>query len=494
MNYILHKGLMVCLILLLNAACAFSQRPIKQAKLDTISSFIERTCLHHHVPGLTFVMVYNDSIVACKTVGVLEVGKNERVSCQSSFRLASISKSFTAIAVLQLAQKGAVNLNDPVVKYLPFFASRDIERSNRITISQLLSHTSGIPRNAFGLQLPNGTEKDEELQVRQLKKIRLSADPGERFQYCDFNYYVLQALVSHCAKEPFPLYMQKNVFRKMGMLRTGYYSFVSANGNLAIGHNPRKGIPKPLYYTNPYTINGGDGVYSNGADMAQYIRFLTNSGHFKNDTILSDSSFKKLFQPHAEGKYGYGWFIKSAHQTLQIHHDGEAPNYSADLYIYPKEKLGFAILCNDYNDATYKMGESIDQYLFEGVLDEVTSTKTQENVKGAMVLMVIDYILSFLVALFMIIYATLLLKGRIKLRRIYPISIASLLKICIPISIGLFTTNLVVKRITVTSGAIYISRIYEPDLVNSALILLTLINIILLLVVVALFTQRKKLK
>lgn len=494
MSYSLRKHLLICLTLLLPVGYAAAQLPIKQAQLDTISRFIERTCSHHRTPGMVFVMVYNDSVAICKSVGVLELGKPDRVNGHTSFRLASISKSFTAAAVLQLAQRGLINLNDPVVRHLPFFASRDSERSNRITISQLLSHTSGIPRNAFGLQLSNGTEKDEVLQVQQLATIRLTADPGERFEYSDFNYYVLQALVSHCAREPFTSYMQKNVFAKMGMLRTGYYRTVLARGNLAIGHNQRKGIPIPLHYTNPYTINGGDGVYSNGADMAQYIRFLTNGGSFGGDTLLPHSWFNLLFQPHTVAKYGYGWFIKSAHRTRQIHHNGEAPNYTADLYIYPEKKLGFAILCNDYNDVTYKMGKSIDRYLFEGVLDEVTQTKTQGSIKGAMLLQLLNIILSLLVAVFAICYVWLLCKGRIRLTALFPTSANTLIKLAAPITVGLLTAYIAVKKITVTSGAIYISRIYEPDLVNNALYLLALINLIMLLVTLTLFTRKIKSK
>ena len=488
MNSILRS--IILSLLLFIAGDIMAQIPLTQSRIDTIDSFVERTCSRWNIPGMTFVLIKNDSIVTCKNFGVLEKRKSDKVNCKTNFRLSSMSKSFTAIAVLQLAQKGLINLNAPVINYLPMFASRDSERSDRITVSQLLSHTSGIPRNAFGLQLAGGTEKDEYLQVKQLKKIKLTANPGEHFEYSDFNFYVLQALVSHCAKEPFVVYMEKNVFRQMGMLRTGYYDSVSVYGNLATGHNPRKDIFQPLYYTNPYTINGGDGVYSNGEDMARYIRFLTNNGSYGNDTVLSEKYFSKLFQDHAKANYGYGWCVKHEHHTLQIQHSGESPNYTSEIYVYPEKKLGFVILCNAYDNVAYQMAKNIDDYLFDGVLNEITTTNKETRVKETHTIRIISLLLSMFIILYVAVYIRLRYKGRIRLMKPFHLNVVSLLKLILPVCVGLLTAYIAVKNITVTSGSIYLSKIYEPDLVESALHLLLIINIIMLLIVITLFTRK----
>jgi CubicO group peptidase (beta-lactamase class C family) len=491
MKCILRRCFIISFVLLITFDVK-AQFPLQHTQIETINRYIERTCSHHGIPGMNFILVNNDSIIISKSVGILEKGKSEKVDSKTNFRISSMSKSFTAIAVLQLVQKKLINLDDPVVKHLPFFASKDVERSNRITISQLLSHTSGIPRNAFGLQLADGTREGENLQVIQLKKISLAANPGEHFEYSDFNFYVLQALVSHCAKESFTSYMQKNVFTKMSMNRTGYYDSVKLLGNLATGHNPKKGISQPLYYTNPYTINGGDGVYTNGEDLVQYIRFLTNNGCYGNDTILSREFFDKLFQDQAKAEYGYGWCVRQKHQLLQIQHGGESPNYTSVIYIYPEKKFGFAVLCNDYDNVAYQMGKNIDRYLFDGILEEITESNKQERVKETHIVQFINFILSFLVLSFSIIYVVLMLKGKIKLVNPFPINPLNILKLVLPIGAGLLTAYIAVKKITVTSGSIYISRIYEPDIVNSVLFLLVIFNVIMLLVTLAFFTKRIK--
>jgi len=482
---------LIILITIISHTLSLAQDNIDKEDVNVITKYIEDNCKKHNIPAIAFVLIQNDSIVIKYNYGIIENGKKTNINSATNFRLASISKTFTAIAILQLAESGALNVNDKVIKHLPYFSSKDKKKSDKITIAHLLSHTSGIPRNAFGLQLAHGGTQDEDKQVKQLKKISLFADPGTKYKYSDFNFYILQKLISQCSGIPYSKYMTKNVFYKIGMNRTGFFQAISKMGNLAIGHNTRNGIPYPLLYTNPYTINAGDGVYSNANDIGNYIKFIINKGIYNRDTLISSSSFKQLHNTLPNRYYGYGWFSKKSHNTLQMQHGGEAPNYGADLYIYPNKKIGFALLCNYYTDFTYTLGRNIDQYLFVKELKTISQTTTESRAKASKWLFFINITLGLGLIISIFLFILRVIKRNKKTIKLKDINYIVILKTISPIIIGVTIVKFAIQKITVSSGSISISRIYEHDLVNNILLTLLLINLYMLLLSISFIFKNK---
>lgn len=316
---------------------------------DRIDRFIKTQMKTHHIPGLALAITHNNQVLHVKGYST---ANNERpVTAQTQFLIASMSKSFTAMAVMQLVEAGQINLDSPVQTYLPEFTVTDPAIAAKITIRHLLNQVSGLSDVGFPDELQVSQATTIRDRITSLSQARPVAFPGSQFNYFNPNYEVLARVVEVVSQQPFSAYLQTHIFTPLQMSRTlnpatSADAFQGAT-NMAQGHLMAFGLPFAYPEMSGY-VGGSSGIISTAEDMANYLIFQTNSGQFKETKLLSESSVALMHTPPKTigSSYGMGWFNCSENGEPTIEHEGSLSTFYTEVVLLPKEKYGIALLYN----------------------------------------------------------------------------------------------------------------------------------------------------
>ena len=306
----------------------------------SIDDFIAAEMPISGAPGLAYAVV-EDGRIHSEARGEMLIGSGRKITPDTPFLLGSISKSFTAMAVMQLVEAGKVDLDTGISHYLDVFSGRP---SGAITIRQLLSHTSGystLQGNETHADL-TGSKDELSRQVKRIAQWPPAHEPGTRWEYSNANYQILGALIEAVSGQEFALYIETMILQPIGMA----HSFV-ADGQIhdamAIGHRPWFGTKRPLKQskTNRVTAPAG-GVIASANDLARYLAIMMNG----RDDIISAKSKAAMLRPASDASpfYGFGWFIDADKGT--VFHTGESPGTETLATMVPAEKKGVVVLVN----------------------------------------------------------------------------------------------------------------------------------------------------
>jgi CubicO group peptidase (beta-lactamase class C family) len=327
----------------------------------------------YKIPGLAIAIVRDGKLEYQNGYGTANA-EGDPVTPDTPFLLASVSKSFTALGVMQLVEAGKINLDDPLQKYLPWFAVAD-GRAERITVSHLLYHTSGFSElggNKMNIRrdTPNGLEAG----VRDLANERLSFDPGDGWEYSNINYDVLGLLIQDVSGQRYETYIQEYIFDPLGM-DNSYTSLSDARtAKAASGYYPFFGIPLVFDSFMPYTsaVLPSAGLWSSASDLSRYIIVNLNDGQYESSRLLSSTNMERLLTPGVEIEPGYnyamGWFhapnfldrefLKTLKTDLNqyedievLWHEGDWSNYKSVVLMLPEQDYGVVILMNSNDPA-----------------------------------------------------------------------------------------------------------------------------------------------
>jgi CubicO group peptidase (beta-lactamase class C family) len=331
----------------------------QSASLEEIDAYIEQQMARLNIPGAAFAIVEGDKIVHLRGFGQARPG-GELSSPQTPFFIGSTTKSFTALAVMQLVEAGKIDLDAPVQRYLSWFRVADPQASAQMTVRHLLNQTSGLPLNP-GWQLladfddrPDATER----QARALATLALNRPAGAAFEYSNLNYNLLGLIVEAASGETYTAYIQNHIFAPLEM-RHSYTSQAEAKRNgLAVGH--RHWFTSPIAVPDLPLPRGSlpsGQLISSSEDMAHYLIAHLNGGRYGNLQILSPAGIAELHHGAAEasemgvplGQYGMGWYIQNIAQTKISWHTGVVPDFFAYMALLPEQKKGVVILFNAYH-------------------------------------------------------------------------------------------------------------------------------------------------
>ncbi|MCP4147300.1 MAG: beta-lactamase family protein, partial [bacterium] len=299
------------------------------------------------IPGLSLVIIKGDQTVLLKGLGYADLENKKPVTPDTLFELASCSKSFTGLAALKLEEKGHINLDDPVSKYIPWFHGvYEGITYDKITIRQVLHQTSGIASNSVGL-IPQASGADAlEKTVRTLEGIELNSIPGTTFEYATMNYDIIGRIVEVVSKKSFEEYMREEILMPLGLNSTIVgVDYENPAALKALGY--KIGFFEPRVYNSPvFRGNNPAGyVVSSGRDIATYLKLHLG---------VLDSDFTHLAQKSHQmdttvppsmaslPSYGMGWSV-SVNGNGQISHAGYNPNFTAFLGFNHKAKIGVAV-------------------------------------------------------------------------------------------------------------------------------------------------------
>tara|TARA_R110002073_G_scaffold145532_2_gene297640 strand:- start:7121 stop:8596 length:1476 start_codon:yes stop_codon:yes gene_type:complete len=265
---------------------------------------------------------------------------------ETKFRLASLSKQFTASALLVLEQEGKVDFNKPLSNYIK---NLDPKIANKITIHQILSHSSGLSRDIESLADQKLGKEFISLDkiIELINSSEFASKPGEKWAYSNLGYSLAAKVIESVTNVSYGEALDQILFKPLGMNNTGHEKSSAMIFNKASGYvSLPTGIVKASYEDKSYVIGAGS-IYSTTGDLFIWSRAL------KNHTLLNKKNTEKLFTKQ-KGRYSYGWFVDTyvwppvndKTQAVNIHHDGGSPGFESKLSILTKHDAVIIILSN----------------------------------------------------------------------------------------------------------------------------------------------------
>lgn len=331
--------------LLMSCPClALAATPLQDANART-SQFVQQTMAQHRIPGLQVAVIKDGQVVLSESHGFANVENRVPVTSDTLFPLNSATKSFTGVAVMQLAEAGLVDLDAPASRYLEGLPAA----WQGIRVRQLLGHTSGLPDivDQHGL-IGGGTEREAWKAVRALP---LEAPVGERFAYNQTNYGLLAQVIATQANMSFEQYLAERQFAVVGMPSTTFgdsydlvpnaatiYSY-SPRGTLAPNDSDRL---SRWVYDIPYGLWAGGGIQTTADELSRWIIALSNGRLMGKDNVRRMWTPEKL-NSGADGAWSVGWPVLQTAPTRQVAGIGGA---RAAFVVYPDEGLAVVMLTN----------------------------------------------------------------------------------------------------------------------------------------------------
>ncbi len=318
----------------------------------SIDEYVASKMRAPRIPGLALAIVKDDQIIYLKGYGEADAS-GRPVTPQTPFLIGSVTKSFTALAVMQLVEAGKIELDAPVWRYLPWFRVADPQASAQITVRHLLRQTSGIPEDATTVSWmwPADDAEDDAMErnVRLLSTVKLTGPPGQTFAYANVNYVVLGVIVHAVSDESYEDYLKHHIFAPLQMKNSFVSQDEAMRHGMALGHTWWFGFP--VATTLPYNRSNLPAGYAicSAEDMAHYVIAQMNDGRYQEFSILSPDGIALMHAQPAPKTYGLGWeTVQEGGHTL-INHDGATGNFQASVFFDPETRTGVFVAANVMN-------------------------------------------------------------------------------------------------------------------------------------------------
>jgi len=329
-------------VLVLTSSFGQSKR---DKKLSTSLDELILKRLAEIAPGCVVMVGKNDKVIYRKAFGLANTELNISMQPGMLFRIGSMTKQYTAIAVLQLVEQGKISLDDSIQKYIKDFPSKGYT----ITIENLLTNTSGIKDYLSEISNPSKqkesyTPKDG---VDYIKDDSLNFKPGSDYKYSNSNFYLLGYIIELVSGETYEKYLQENVLDKAGLKNTFYIDPTINIPDMSQGYSKLDGkIEKATLQPIDIMYSAG-GLVSNADDIYKWHQALYNHQLVKKET-LDKATTPFRFPDGTFSEYGYGWFIKNIDGSKTIEHSGSTDGFQSDEIYLPNENVFVVALYNCY--------------------------------------------------------------------------------------------------------------------------------------------------
>lgn len=319
---------------------------------ETMPGFIAERMVRGNLPGVCVVLVGDGKVVWERGFGRKNLAYPDPITTDSVFRVASLTKQFTAMALLMLQEAGVLDLDDPVVKHVPEFRTRD-GRQDRITIRQMLSHHSGLPRGPYYASRHPSAHQ----QVLDLARMDLAYEPGETFKYSNTAYNLAGQVVARCSRTTYRGFMRQRILRPLGMRHSGFELSTELSGHYATGYQTEH--YRPLVVSGePLTAaplvpapDAAANLFASARDVTRFLMCLLCQGQLGGVRLISPASFKQMvtpFKPTGEAGVGYGLGLSNGRRFGRrvFSHTGGYFGHSALMIGFPEELAGGVVLIN----------------------------------------------------------------------------------------------------------------------------------------------------
>jgi CubicO group peptidase (beta-lactamase class C family) len=352
---ICRLALLICVVMTSGAAPHVSPSPDGvDAAIEQYRQRIPQILADSRIPGVSVALVDTDGVLWLQGFGQVDFNNGKPITPDTTFSIQSMSKTFTALAVMMAVQDGLVDLDKPITTYLPDFTVHSIFEDHperRITLRHLLSHTSGL-----GFDAPVGNNDDWpsagfEVHIRSISDTWLKMPVGKDYSYSNMGIDLAASIIQVVSGRPFPEYAHEKVFTPLGMTHSTYdVATILADPDRAIGHAvgfDRVPVEVPMM--------GAGGVYTSASDLGRFLQFMLSRGRVNGTQVLRADLVDEMMtvpfdvnntrhgDPYA---LGVSWYLDTAHQIWYPNHGGGGFGFITFMAWYPDLGLGVAMLTN----------------------------------------------------------------------------------------------------------------------------------------------------
>ena len=314
--------------------CALISRA--NAQTDRTDEFVKTEMERQRIPGLSLDVLQHGKIVKAAGYGLAERHRKIPATAETVYKIGSVSKQFIATGIMLLVQEGRLRLDDPVSKHL----DGTLPSWGGITIRHLLTHTSGIQREAPAFD-PFKVQPDIDV-VRSAYPLPLRFPTGSKWEYCNTGYFALAEIISRVSGTPWVDYLRLKVFEPAGMRSTWPTSTTQTVANRATGYT-NNGDPREAPNWNALRPSGA--FLSSVSDLAKW------EARLYTDTPLPDATRRDMWTPvtltdGTTHPYGFGWALEPLNGRRQVHHGGSLPGFISEYARFVDDGVSVIVLMN----------------------------------------------------------------------------------------------------------------------------------------------------
>ena len=332
--------------------------PLLQELINQYDLEIQSLANEANTPGAAVAIVHDSTIVFLKPYGVKKAGSSDSVDVNTVFRIASVSKCFAAFLTGTLVEDSIVGWENHIVDYVPKFSLKSPEETKRLSIRNVLSHTTGLPYHAYTNMVEEGISLDSMLSW--LKNVNLVSRVGDEYSYQNVAYSLIAPVVKVATGKTFQNVMRERVFEPLNMKTASIdYASIMQNPNVARPHLRRSRQWRPAKITDTYyNVAPAGGINASISDMAQWMIALLGN----REDVISRTTLAQLFTPVVRARsknrnygrmhrlsdsfYGLGWRILHYPNDTLIYHGGYVNGYRSEVAVNPHDKIAVCILAN----------------------------------------------------------------------------------------------------------------------------------------------------
>ncbi len=342
---------------------ASHQKQIAQA----IEKYFNKGLQNNEIVGAAVTIVKCDSIIYQNGYGKKNSGLNDHINTETIFRIGSVSKGFAGILSGIYVEQGLINWSDRVSDYIPSFELANSDQTKKITLSHLLSHTTGLPYHSFTNLVEDGVPLSN--IASRFKDVLPIEQPGNLYSYQNAVFALSGKIIEQATGKTLKEVINEKIFLPLHMnTASASYEALTKSDNIALPHRLIKHGWQPVKLNEKYynAIAAG-GINASISDMGKWLKFLLGN----NPEVMMPKTMSTVFNPtiqvtgkshyyqrwpgYISSSYGFGWRIhKYKDETTNepytiIHHGGSVNDYRSEIAIYPKEDLGICVLFNSPN-------------------------------------------------------------------------------------------------------------------------------------------------
>ncbi|WP_103069842.1 serine hydrolase domain-containing protein [Aquimarina sediminis] len=373
----------------------------KQRLADSIQAYFNKAILQNQIIGAAVAIVKCDSVIYLGGYGNRNVALKDTINEETIFRIGSVSKGFAGILAGIHVEEGLINWEDKVVDYVPNFRLSSKEQTKNVTLSHILSHTTGLPYHSFtnlveaGLPITTIAER--------FKNVRSIEKPGNIYSYQNAVFALSGKIIEQVTGQSLTEVIHDRIFEPLQMTSaSASYEAIEKSDNVAQPHKRMRHGWKPMRINKKYYNNAiaAGGINASIADMGKWMKFLLGN----NPEVMMPNTMSDVFEPiiqvggrrkyyqkwpgYSKSFYGLGWRVhsftdtKTGEPSRVVHHGGSVNNYRSEIAIYPEEDLGICVLFNSQNKIAKDCIPTI-----HNMIQRIVSTPNREYSKESLVLL-----------------------------------------------------------------------------------------------------------
>jgi CubicO group peptidase (beta-lactamase class C family) len=340
-------------------------------RADKVDDYVKAQMERQHIPGISLVVIKDQKVVKLEGYGLANVELNVPARPDTVYKIGSVSKQFIATGIMLLVQDGKISLDDNINKFLE--GTPDAWKP--ITIRHLLTHTSGIVREAPGFD-PLKIQNDADV-IKTAYSLPLRFTPGEKYEYCNVGYFTLAEIIGKVSGKPWPDFLNERVFAPLEMNATRTTNMTELVPNRANGYIWRNGkLQNASIY---FALRPSGALLSTILDLAKWDAAL------QTGKLLKQSTLDQMWTPVKlnDGKthpYGFGWELEPVGGHKQVNHGGSLPGFRSQLARFVDDKVTVVVLTNGDNANAALIAIGVANFYIPGLLPDRKLTRVDPKI------------------------------------------------------------------------------------------------------------------